>query len=121
MRHGMPFQLELAGESATLYVHDPLDAGSSSAMLAACAALPRNVRTLRLDLRAMRVMTAEATNAVRQLLAQWRDAGRGEFRLSTSHLMAVCVAVADAPPVERMPSRERPSEYGRHPMALAPL
>jgi hypothetical protein len=116
MRESVPFHLELAGESATLYVHGHLDQQSSTTMVEVCSALPRSVRTLRLDLRAVGVMTAEATNTVRLLVAHWRDARRGQFRLSTSYLVAVC---------ETMPAATSdgslPSEPYRHPMALAPL
>jgi ABC-type transporter Mla MlaB component len=118
MRDPMPFQLELAGESATLYLHGRLDHGSHTAMLKACAALPLSVRTLRLDLRAIRVMTADVTSVVRLLLTQWRDSGRGEFRLSTSHLMAVCTRVP-ASASERMPAVATTAKRGEHAPAPA--
>jgi ABC-type transporter Mla MlaB component len=120
MRDRMPFQLELAGESATLYLHGRLDRDSHTAMLAACTALPLSVRTLRLDLRAIGVMTAEATSAVRLLLAQWCDGGRGEFRLSTSHLMAVCTRVLGSTDGRKVSENTTPKE-SRHALALAPL
>jgi hypothetical protein len=115
MRDPVPFHLELAGESATLYVHGRLDQQSSTTMVNVCSALPQSVRTLRLDLRAVGVMTAEATNMVRLLVGQWRDARRGQFRLSTSHLMAVCetISIDDGGALS--------SEQYRHPMSLAPL
>lgn len=120
MRNPMPFQLELAGESATLYLHGSLNHGSRTAMLEACAALPPSVRTLRLDLRAIRVMTAEVTGVVRQVLAQWRDGGRGEFRLSTSHLMAVCTRVP-ASTSERALSGQMRREQIAQSLALTPV
>lgn len=119
MRSHMPFQLELAGESATLYLHGRLDDGSHSAMMTACAALPLSVRTLRLDLRAIRVMTAEVTSVVRLLLTQWRDSGRGEFRLSTSHLMAVCTRVSESTS-ERTLREESSAGYATRVPALSP-
>ena len=118
MRNRMPFQLELSEDSATLYLHGRLDRGSHAAVLEACAALPPSIRTLRLDLRALRVMTAEVTSVVRLLLTQWRDGGRGEFRLSASHLVAVCARV---PTPERTMAKDTKSEHVRHPLALAPL
>jgi hypothetical protein len=116
MRDPVPFHLELAGESATLYVHGCLDQQSATTMAEVCRFLPQSVRTLRLDLRAVGVMTVEATSTVRVLVKQWRDGRRGQFRLSTSHLVAVCESVPAATPDEMLAS----GPY-RHPMALAPL
>lgn len=116
MRDREPFDLELAGESATLYVHGRLDQDSCAAMLEVCASLPTHIRTLRLDLRAIGAMTAEVTSAVHLLLRHWREARRGEFRLTASHLSAVCETAPATLPFMRMPA-----EYVRDPMALAPL
>ena len=112
----VPFHLELAGESATLYVHGRLDRQSCETMVEVCASLPAHARTLRLDLRAVGAMTAEVTSAVRTVLTHWRDGRRGEFRLATSHLMAVCTTLPIAPP-----AWTRSAEDKRDAMALAPL
>jgi len=96
MSHRVQFQLELAGESATVYVHDGLECDGSTTLLDLCASLPIHVRTLRLDLRATGTMTAEATRVVRLLLKHWRETRKGEFRLSTSHLLATCTSRAPA-------------------------
>jgi anti-anti-sigma regulatory factor len=108
MRDRMHHQLELVGDSATVYVQGCLDAESVETLLEACGALPAHVRTLRIDLRALGVMSGEATSAVRRLLEQWRSTRDGEFRLSTSHLIATCnptVAKPAAPTRLPMPGR----------------
>lgn len=84
----LPYQLEVAGEAAALYVNQTLDEASVRSMLEHCAALPLTVRTLRLDLRGLGAMSASTTDAVRRVLRQWRDGRKGEFRLSSTHLLA---------------------------------
>jgi hypothetical protein len=90
MMDRMHYQLELAGGTATLYVAGRLDSQSISTLLEVCRLLPAHVRTLRLDLNAIGTMSAEATGAVRLLLRHWRESRHGEFRLSTSYLLATC-------------------------------
>lgn len=90
MMDRMHYQLELAGGAATLYVGGGLDHRNVSTLLDVCRSLPAQVRTLRLDLRAIGTMSADATDAVRLLLRHWRDDRQGEFRLSTSYLLATC-------------------------------
>jgi hypothetical protein len=89
----MHYQLEIAGKAATLYVAGSLDHDSAQALVLACGALPTHVRTLRLDLRALGAMTAEATGAVRLLLRRWCESRHGTFRLSASYLVATCSEV----------------------------
>src|SRR3979490_3409502 len=101
MMDRMHYQLELAGTTATLYVAGGLDHQSVPTLLELCRLLPPHVRTLRLDLRAIGTMSAEATGAVRLLLRDWRDSRHGEFRLSTSHLLATCSEVE----LPRLPAR----------------
>jgi hypothetical protein len=93
MSDQMHYQLEISGETATMYVGGELGNRSVSALLDVCRALPARVRTLRLDLRAVGAMSADATNAVRLLLRDWREVRHGEFRLSTSFLVATCSEV----------------------------
>lgn len=93
MSDRMHFQLALAGDTATLYVSGSLDQYTVSTLLDVCGGLPSRVRTLHVDLRALGTMTAEATTAVRYLLRHWREIRHGEFRLSTSHLVAAYSAV----------------------------
>ena len=100
MADGMRYQVELAGELATLSVSGDLGDEGGLTLLGVCDALPAHVRTLRLDLRAMGAMSATATDAVRLLIGQWRATRQGEFRLSTSHLLATCAPVA---PLNAMP------------------
>jgi hypothetical protein len=88
MMDRMQYQLELSGVTATLYVAGGLGNQSVSTLIDVCRSLPAHVRTLRLDLSAMGTMSADAIGAVRLLLRHWRDDRRGEFRLSTSYLVA---------------------------------
>lgn len=84
----MQHHLEVEGETATISVAGKLRDGDGLALFEACARLPASVRTLRLDLRAIGSMSAEATGAVRSLLRQWREHRQADFRLSTTHLFA---------------------------------
>jgi hypothetical protein len=86
----MHYLLEVSGDTATLYLDGKLGSESVSTLLDVCGSLPAQIRTLRLDLRAIGTMSAEAIGAVRLLLRQWRENRPGEFRLSTSHLLATC-------------------------------
>ena len=86
----MHYQLELAGATATLYLAGKLSHEDGQTLCEVCGGLPASVRTLRLDLHAIGAMSADATATVRALLQHWRAQRRGEFRLSTSYLLAVC-------------------------------
>lgn len=88
MTNAMHHQLEQTNESATLYLAGGLAHTDAPALLALCDSLPRSVSILRLDLRAIGYLSAEAIDVIRRLLRQWGANRRGEFRLSTSHLMA---------------------------------
>ncbi len=103
----MRYQLEVAGESAAVYVSGSLDIESAGTLLEVCRSLPAQIRTLRLDLRSIGAMSACATDAVRLLLCEWRETRRGEFRLSTSHLVATCTADGTPPGIgaSTMPAR----------------
>ena len=84
----MHYQLELSGETATLYVARTLRLHVVTSLSELFRSLPAHVRTLRLDLRALGAMTAETTGAIRLLFRNWRDSRHGEYRLSTSYLVA---------------------------------
>jgi len=88
MRDQSHFQLKLDGDAATLSLRGLFDHSGDTTMFDLCAALPLNVRTLHVDLRALGAMSGEATGAVRSLLAHWRTTRGGELRLITSHLLA---------------------------------
>lgn len=88
MTDRMHHQLELAGEAATLYVTGSLGYDDVERLAGVCAATPMRVRTLRVDLHGLGQLSADAIGAVRQLLHFWRDSRRGEFRLTTSHMVA---------------------------------
>jgi ABC-type transporter Mla MlaB component len=88
MSDNLTYQLELTGDTATLYLLGSLGYQHVASLFAACATIPSRVRTLRLDLHGIGQMSAEATGAVRLLLRHWRETRQGEFRLSTSHLLA---------------------------------
>ena len=93
MMKRMQYQLELTGETATLYVTGSLGYEHVDTLIHACASTP--ARTLRVDLHGLGILSADATGAVRQLLHFWRDSRRGEFRLTTSHLVATLREVRD--------------------------
>lgn len=88
MTHAMHYQLEQTSESATLYLAGGLSRDDAPSLLAICDSLPRTVGILRLDLRAMGYLSADAMDVIRGLLRHWAANRGGEFRLSTSHLLA---------------------------------
>lgn len=89
----MHHQLELVGETATLYITGSLGRDQVETLIGVCAAVPARARTLRLDLHGLGQLSAESMDAVRQLLCFWRDTRHGEFRLTTSHMLATLHAV----------------------------
>jgi ABC-type transporter Mla MlaB component len=98
MTKHMHHQLELADETATLYVQGTLGYDDVSSLIRTCRAMPRRVRTLRLDLHGLGQLSAEATGTVRLLLEHWRQSRNGEFRLSTTHMVATLRDVAETRP-----------------------
>ena len=88
MTQRLRHQVELAGHTATLYITGALDAGYLDTLLEVCAALPAGVRTLRVDLHGLGQLDAESLGTIRQLLRSWRETRHGDFRLSTSYMIA---------------------------------
>jgi ABC-type transporter Mla MlaB component len=99
MTQRMQYQVEMVGETATLYVSGALGREDAGTLVQLCAGMPALVRTLRLDLHGLGQLSAEAIATVRLLLLHWQQSRHGEFRLSTSHLLATLreVAVVPAP------------------------
>lgn len=96
MTQRMQCQVEMVGETATLYVRGVLGRENTGTLVAISAGMPARIRTLRVDLHALGQLSADAMAAVRVLLVHWRQTRCGEFRLSTSHLMATLHEVAAA-------------------------
>lgn len=92
------FQLELSGTTATLYVLEAVDPAAVGHLVDICRELPVSVRTLRLDMSALGSMSADALELPRRLLRLWRTSRIGDFRLSTSFLVAT---VSEATPARR--------------------
>lgn len=99
MSKRMHHQLEMVGETATLYVSGTLGTDDIDTLITACRAMPSQVRTLRLDLHGLGQLSAEATGVVRSILRHWRENRHGEFRLCTSHMLATLCDVASTPAV----------------------
>lgn len=95
--------VEISGDTATLHLAGFIGADCSATLVELCGRLPLTVDTLRVDLRAMGSLTAEALATVRGLLHHWRTTRQGEFRLNTSYLQATCQ------PVERRAERGAPA------------
>lgn len=96
MQRTTHFQLEISGETATLYILSPLDERDVESMLTACRVLPIYVGTLRLDLQALGTATADSLDAVRRILRHWRSTRHGNVRLHTSYLQATCTELPPA-------------------------
>ena len=99
MTKRMQHQVEMVGETATLYVSGVIGAEDTGTLIQACRAMPSRIRTLRLDLHGLGQLSAEATGVVRSILRHWRENRHGEFRLSTSHMLATLCDVAATPAV----------------------
>ena len=86
--HGVQF--EIRDNAATLYLAGAIDAHDVQRLRAACQSLPARVKTLRVDMHALRAPAPDAVSAVRAMLHDWRALRNGAFRLSlcTSHLVA---------------------------------
>ena len=93
MQQHMHYEIELAGTAATLYIAGQLGADDVLRITNACRALPAHFRTLRVDLRALRTLSADALGAVRSLLHDWRDRRAGEYRLRSGYLVVTCADV----------------------------
>lgn len=96
MTGGMHHQLELVGDTATLYITGSLGPRHVDTLIRVCAEAPARVRTLRLDVHGLGQLSAESIGALRELLCFWRDTRRGEFRLTTSHMLATLREVTGA-------------------------
>ena len=84
MTNGLHSQLELSGETATLYLSGALGPADVARLCHECASLPTSIRTLRIDLNALSRVGADTMDATRSLLRHWRASRRGQFRLSFS-------------------------------------
>lgn len=110
MTNGVHYQLELTGDTATLYLSGALGTADVARLCHECASLPASIRTLRIDLNALNCVEADTMDATRSLLRNWRASRRGNFRLSFSapHLFATlsgdgerATRVTDAIPLPR--------------------
>lgn len=81
MNTSLQHEIEVAEDSATLYLHGALSAADAGTLHLACANLPARVRTLRLDLHGAE-LEEDAMTAVRSVLRYWRESRGGSFRLS---------------------------------------
>ncbi|MEO8334626.1 MAG: hypothetical protein ABI664_06630 [bacterium] len=75
-------EIEVADDSATLYLSGELCAEDAFALSGACSELPARVNTLRLDLHGVTHMREDAMGAIRAVLRYWRESRGGSFRLS---------------------------------------
>lgn len=104
------YQLEIAGETATLYLSSSVASRDLESLRSLCDDLPRAVRTLRVDLHAMTAMNEELVAAMRILIRHWRDSGRADVRLSfrTPHIVATFAPAASIDFVSRIEPEARP-------------
>lgn len=77
-------EIEVAHDSATIYLSGTLHEQDAFMLGRACGDLPARVRTLRLDLHGVTDMNADAMGAIRGVLRYWRESRGGSFRLSLS-------------------------------------
>lgn len=84
VRSTLHHEIEVADDSATIYLSGTLAERDALQLRRACGELPARVHTLRLDLHGITDMSDDAMNAVRAVLRYWREARGGSFRLSLS-------------------------------------
>jgi hypothetical protein len=77
-------QLERTANGATLYLTGRLRAGDKVTLLQLISGLPREVRTLRLDLHALGDVDETTIEWVRLVLSHWRERWRVNSRLASS-------------------------------------
>lgn len=82
MRSMLHHEIEVADDSATLYLSGVLSASDAFDLSRVCIALPARVHTLRLDLHGLARVEDDAMQAVRGVLRYWRESRGGSFRLS---------------------------------------
>jgi ABC-type transporter Mla MlaB component len=82
MASALHSSIEIADDSATLYLTGELSADDAFMLSAACSELPPRVHTLRLDLHGVTHMRDDAMGAIRSVLRYWRESRGGSFRLS---------------------------------------
>ncbi|MDB4916228.1 MAG: hypothetical protein JWM95_3872 [Gemmatimonadetes bacterium] len=82
MSRALHHEVEVADESATLYLFGSLAADDAFVLNRLCADIPKRVHTLRLDLHGVTAMEDDAMTAVRAVLRYWRESRGGSFRLS---------------------------------------
>jgi ABC-type transporter Mla MlaB component len=82
MASALHSEIEVADDSATLYLSGALCADDALALRSICSELPARVNTLRLDLHGVTHMCEDAMGAVRAVLRFWRESRDGSFRLS---------------------------------------
>ena len=75
-------EIEVADDSATLYLTGALCAADAAALTQVCEAMPPRVVTLRLDMHGVVDMADDAMGAIRSVLRYWRESRGGSFRLS---------------------------------------
>lgn len=98
----MQYNLEVDGDTATLYVAGTLSCGDGLTLFDACVGVRASIRTLRLDFRAIGSMSAEATGAVRTFLRHWREHQPTRVRLHTTHLLATLTEMESPPASESL-------------------
>jgi ABC-type transporter Mla MlaB component len=82
MASALHSEIEVAEDSATLYLSGELCAEDAFSLSGVCSQLPARVHTLRLDLHGVTHMREDAMGAVRAVLRYWRESRGGSFRLS---------------------------------------
>ena len=75
-------EIEVADDSATLYLSGALCESDAFTLARVCGELPSRVTTLRLDLHGIDDMADDAMSAIRGVLRYWRESRGGSFRLS---------------------------------------
>jgi hypothetical protein len=90
----MRYAIEVAGDTATVYINGELAATDAFALNRACGELSPQVRTLRLDLHGVKEISDLAIIAVRAIMRYWRESRAGNFRLAlaSEHMVATYAA-----------------------------
>jgi hypothetical protein len=113
----MRYAMEVAGDTATVYVTGSLAATDAFGLNRACGELPAHVRTLRLDLHGVQEVNDLAMIAVRAVLRYWRESREGSFRLAlaSEYLVATyaegaCALTARTAPVPSIVTEGTPAQ-----------
>jgi len=101
------FEIESTDRSATAYVSGGLSMAGFWQVMHECESLPPRVRSLRMDLRGVRLVQTQVPGALKESLQGWRERRQGYTRLDLPAAGLSCRIVSVEPDTDRLAARHR--------------